>query len=234
MALNNRLYGNLLTSIKFYFSHQHVRNLPRWSHRRPLQVISPEDYDQVTDKKKPAVPEITEELMNKTISKEKINWKRPKPQVSPEKNQPLEFAIKSHSTKPLTIRKSNEGKYKSADMLETVIDQDGNFIYTKMDDNDVRIGNIMVEVKSKKEKEKKDLMLLEGKRLIKEALDANCKLEYLLFSRLKDVEYLRPSLPKIGAQLYKMPYREMQMWSDLTTNPGIMGKLLYSYIICTI
>ncbi|KAJ8972548.1 hypothetical protein NQ314_000135 [Rhamnusium bicolor] len=40
---------------------------------------------------------------------------------------------------------------------------------------------------------------------------------------MREVEYLRPSLPKLGAKLYKMPYREMQMWSDLTTNPGIMG-----------
>lgn len=67
------------------------------------------------------------------------------------------------------------------------------------------------------------MILLEGKRLIKDALEMNVKLEYLIFSRIDEVEYLRPHLPKLGCTLYKMPYREMQMWSDLSTNPGIMG-----------
>lgn len=84
----------------------------------------------------------------------------------------------------------------------------------------------MVTVKSKKEKEKNDLILLEGKRLIKEALISDCRLKYLLFSRQNEVEYLKPYLPKIGSQIYKMPYNEMQMWSNLTTCPGIMGKYL--------
>lgn len=66
-------------------------------------------------------------------------------------------------------------------------------------------------------------MLLEGKRLIKEALLAGCRLQYMLFSRKEDIEELKEYLPKHGAKLYKMPYREMQVWSQLTTSPGIMG-----------
>lgn len=67
-------------------------------------------------------------------------------------------------------------------------------------------------------------MLLEGKRLIKEAILAGCKLQYVLFSRKSDIEDLKEHLPKTGAKLYKMPYREMQAWSELTTTPGIMGR----------
>lgn len=84
----------------------------------------------------------------------------------------------------------------------------------------------MVMVKSHKELIKKDFVLLEGKTLIKEALLSNCNLKYLIFSRKSDVEFLNPYLPKSGAQIYKMPYREIQMWSDLTTTPGIMGTNL--------
>lgn len=69
----------------------------------------------------------------------------------------------------------------------------------------------------------KDLILLEGKRLIQEGLMANCKLEYLLFSKKPDLDAIRTFLPKTGSKLYKMPYKEMQMWSDLNTSPGIMG-----------
>lgn len=67
-------------------------------------------------------------------------------------------------------------------------------------------------------------MLVEGKRLIKEALLSGCKLQYLLFSRLDDIEDMKNLLPKLGAKLYKMPYREMQAWSELTTTPGVMGN----------
>lgn len=66
-------------------------------------------------------------------------------------------------------------------------------------------------------------MLLEGKRLIKEALLAGCKLQYVLFSRKNDIEDLKQYLPKTGAKLYKLPYKEMQAWSELTTTPGVMG-----------
>ena len=82
-------------------------------------------------------------------------------------------------------------------------------------------------MKSKKDTDKKDLVLLEGKRLIKDALQSGCHLKYILFSRKDEVDYLRPFLPKAGALLYKMPYKEMQMWSDLTTTPGIMGTLVF-------
>lgn len=220
--VNTNVFLNVLTKTRCIINQQQFRSVPRWSHRRPAQVIEPEEYDKATDKKKAVKQAISKEFVQENLlSNTKINWKHPKREDS--KTEPI-FHYKIDSVKPLSMKKSNASKHKPIDMLETLIDEDGNFIYTKMDDNDVRISMIMVELKSKKEKEKKDLMLLEGKRLIKEALDAKCKLEYIIFSRIKEVEYLRPSLPKLGAKMYKMPYNEMQMWSDLTTNPGIMGK----------
>lgn len=68
---------------------------------------------------------------------------------------------------------------------------------------------------------------MEGKRLIKDAIMSGCTLKYILFSRKTDLEFLKPLLPKIGINLYKMPYNEIQMWSDLTTSPGIMGIIIY-------
>lgn len=153
----------------------------------------------------------------------KIKWRQPKSVTNETNNhKPVTYKLSS-DTKPLTISKQNMVKKKTFDMLETLIDSDGNFIYTKMKDNDSRVTNLLVELKSKKEKERNELILLEGKRLIKDALDSGCQLKYIIFSRLKEVEYLKTSLPKIGAKLYKMPYNEMQTWSGLTTNPGIMG-----------
>lgn len=89
---------------------------------------------------------------------------------------------------------------------------------------------VLSDLKSTNSLKKKSSFLVEGKRLIKEALKSGCHLQYILFSRKNDVEDLKSELPKLGAQLYKMPYEEMQLWSDLTTNPGIMGNHLHSNI----
>lgn len=89
--------------------------------------------------------------------------------------------------------------------------------------------NLLTKLKTKKDKVTPEKVLLEGKRLIKDALISGCKVDYIIFSRMSEVEYLRPFLPKLGTKLYKMPYKEMQIWSDLTTNPGIMGKQYFLY-----
>ncbi|KAG5894925.1 hypothetical protein JTB14_008884 [Gonioctena quinquepunctata] len=187
----------------------------RWTHRSPIRVIPSEDYDEIEDTiktNKQAFDEMKQTHMQA---------------VSPKSRYGENLVKNNRDVKPLTISKRNlinkQVKKTTVDMLETIIDSDGNFIYTKLKDNDSRIGSILTDVKSRKERNKNDLILLEGKRLVQEALMAGCKLEYVLFSRMDEVQYLKPYLPKMGAKLYKMPYREMQMWSGLTTNPGIMG-----------
>lgn len=82
----------------------------------------------------------------------------------------------------------------------------------------------MVMVKSRKLRQRKEFILVEGKRLIKDALEAGCSIQHLMFSRKSDLEYIRHLLPHKDIHLYKMAYRDIQMWSDLTTSPGIMGK----------
>ncbi|GLV46216.1 uncharacterized protein CBL_09989 [Carabus blaptoides fortunei] len=92
-----------------------------------------------------------------------------------------------------------------------------------MKDNDSKIGTLMVMVKSRNLRQRKEFILVEGKRLIKDALEAGCSIQHLMFSRKSDLEYIRQLLPKKDIRLYKMAYRDIQMWSDLTTSPGIMG-----------
>lgn len=83
--------------------------------------------------------------------------------------------------------------------------------------------SLLTTVKSQNQMEKKQLILLEGKRLINEALDSKFKLEAIIFSRKSDLEYIKDKVPKMGAAIYKMPYKQIQLWSDLTVCPGIMG-----------
>jgi hypothetical protein len=75
-----------------------------------------------------------------------------------------------------------------------------------------------------KNKKKRSLIVLEGKRLIKDAMDAGYVPQMVFFSRVKDAADLH--LPDHGVQLYKISYKSISLWSDLTTSPGIVGKCI--------
>ncbi|RZB40471.1 RNA methyltransferase-like protein 1 [Asbolus verrucosus] len=221
-AINNFIK----TALKSKLISQQVRFYPRWSHRRPLKVYTAEEYDEMEKKQQSGEKPKNEKQPNFSIFEKygnsKINWDRAKDSKEGTSGA-VKYKIKPKKMAKPLIATHQSSKIATTDMLETVIDGEGNFVYTKMGNNDRRVGTILTEIKSKKEKNKKDLILLEGKRLIKDALQSGCHLKYILFSRKNEIEYLKPFLPKVGVHLYKMPYKEMQMWSDLTTNPGIMG-----------
>jgi hypothetical protein len=79
----------------------------------------------------------------------------------------------------------------------------------------------MLKIKTKKLREKNNMILLEGFRLIKDAINAELMPKIIFFNRVSDI--LPLSLPK-EVKLYKIPYRTIQLWSNLTTSPGILGK----------
>ncbi|KYM75449.1 RNA methyltransferase-like protein 1 [Atta colombica] len=92
--------------------------------------------------------------------------------------------------------------------------------YIALDADNKLISSLMVDVKTKKKRGKNRQMLLEGFRLIEDAIQAGIVPKVIFFSRLSDV--LPLSLPK-EVKLYKIPYRTIQLWSNLTTSPGIIG-----------
>ncbi|GAB1867159.1 RNA methyltransferase-like protein 1 [Camponotus japonicus] len=100
---------------------------------------------------------------------------------------------------------------------ETIITEQG---YTCFKADDRLINSLMVNVKTRNRREKNNSMLLEGFRLIKDGIQAGVKPKAIFFSRLSDI--LPLSLSK-EIKLYKIPYRTIQLWSNLTTSPGIFG-----------
>lgn len=85
--------------------------------------------------------------------------------------------------------------------------------------------SLLVKLKSKKERLRSGHTLVEGWRLIIDGLEAKCVLKYVIFSRLEELNTLRPFLPRTGVKFYKISYKEMQLWSDVETCPGIFGEL---------
>ncbi|KRT80350.1 hypothetical protein AMK59_6432 [Oryctes borbonicus] len=201
-------------------SSRQVKNYGRWTHRRPVRILPSEEH---SDSNTIETDANHNEVNVKTSKASSIQWR----------HAPIKETLNDKPKLKETLSKLNIKKESSYDMLQTVIDSNGEFIYTKLPNKDCRVISILTNIQSTDGKEKKSI-LLEGKRLIQEALENNCKLEYLLFSRKSDVEQMKSFLPKSGATLYKIPYREIQLWSALTTSPGIMERLLTSAYLADI
>lgn len=86
---------------------------------------------------------------------------------------------------------------------------------------------MLTNIKSKKERMRSQQTLVEGWRLIVDGLEAKCKLRIVIFSRVEDLNNLRPFLPRTGVKFYKIPYKEINLWSDVETPSGIFGKICF-------
>lgn len=86
----------------------------------------------------------------------------------------------------------------------------------------------MIEIKNRKNRLKHERVLLEGKRLIQDALNAGVKPKQIFFSQKKVLEHLclpenLQNLPVSKTIFYKTPYKMIQLFSNMETSQGIMG-----------
>lgn len=87
---------------------------------------------------------------------------------------------------------------------------------------DKRLAKVMTIVKSKKFRNQHGKILLEGWRLIADALEAGASLETLFFSNMDSVKELPPEKLK-HVKLIKVKFDEIKMWSELVTPQGALG-----------
>lgn len=66
-------------------------------------------------------------------------------------------------------------------------------------------------------------MLLEGQRLLVDAMEAGAILHTLFFSRVDQLKIL-PSDKLQKANLVKVKFQDIDLWSDVVAPQGIMGK----------
>ncbi|XP_004635536.1 rRNA methyltransferase 3, mitochondrial [Octodon degus] len=82
--------------------------------------------------------------------------------------------------------------------------------------------NVMTIVKSRSFREKQGKILLEGRRLIADALQAGAVPKVFFFSRLEYIKEL-PADKLKGVSLIKVKFEDIKDWSDLVAPQGIMG-----------
>ncbi|XP_078536007.1 rRNA methyltransferase 3, mitochondrial isoform X1 [Lissotriton helveticus] len=155
---------------------------------------------------------------------------------------------KAETLKPIGGRKSREGIQKSGTVAFAGGSQDsGQYIrtrssargaspgasrdpesfleglrYEKALPDDRRLAKVVTIAKSKKFRDKHGKILLEGRRLITDALETGAELQTLFFSTVDHLKELPLSKLK-RVQLLKVKFEEIKIWSDLVTPQGVIG-----------
>ncbi|XP_031622173.1 rRNA methyltransferase 3, mitochondrial [Contarinia nasturtii] len=100
-----------------------------------------------------------------------------------------------------------------------------NLTYVKLPFQHPGLENLMLMLKSRKYRNQKNLLLIEGRRLTLEAIEAGLKLKYVFFSHLKQIETIRdhiePAFMK-DTEILRVPHNDLTYWSTLTTCPGLI------------
>ncbi|XP_047988576.1 rRNA methyltransferase 3, mitochondrial [Leguminivora glycinivorella] len=200
-----------------------ARTYSRWAHRSPAKVILPYEPNSEVSLKKEKIISLDPEKFNKPkeSNKEKISA-----------TNSAQKETSTQLTNQLSPEKSKEIKQKRDEIMKKrkfylsqakVFDDNNEIMYEKLKDNDGWLSSLLVKLKSKKDKMRSGQILVEGWRLIIDGLEAKCPLKYVIFSNTEDLHHLRPFLPKTGVKLYKTSYKEISMWSNVETPPGIFG-----------
>uniref|UniRef100_A0A8C5IKQ2 RNA 2-O ribose methyltransferase substrate binding domain-containing protein n=1 Tax=Junco hyemalis TaxID=40217 RepID=A0A8C5IKQ2_JUNHY len=94
--------------------------------------------------------------------------------------------------------------------------------YEKAAAGDRRLGKVVTIAKSKKFRDNHGKVLLEGHRLIKDALEAGAVPQTLFFSTVRHLKLL-PEAEIKRASLVKVKFEDIKTWSDLVTPQGLLG-----------
>ncbi|XP_029847815.2 rRNA methyltransferase 3, mitochondrial [Ixodes scapularis] len=95
-------------------------------------------------------------------------------------------------------------------------------VFTKLGKDDEEFTTTMASLKNRRRRDKANKIVLEGRRLIADALQAGIEVDTIYFSLPENIEGLPLDALKEG-QLKKVFFKKMKIWSDLTTCPGVMG-----------
>ncbi|XP_002736012.2 rRNA methyltransferase 3A, mitochondrial-like [Saccoglossus kowalevskii] len=93
--------------------------------------------------------------------------------------------------------------------------------FEKVNAADKRVRRILTLMRSRKYREQTKKVLLEGRRLIIDAILAGAECHTIYFSRVESLE----GIPwyETDAELLRIPYKEVKLWSDVVTPQGIMA-----------
>lgn len=123
-------------------------------------------------------------------------------------------------------RKKLASEAPSLDEL-TIQDERTKLSFVKLPLEHPQIQTLMLMTRSKKHREKKQMLMIEGQRLIEDALEAGLPLKYLFFSRHEKLDSIKDLLhSKCSAAMptiFRVPQHDLTFWSVMTTCPGLIA-----------
>ncbi|OXB54497.1 hypothetical protein ASZ78_002880 [Callipepla squamata] len=94
--------------------------------------------------------------------------------------------------------------------------------YEKASPGDKSLGKVVTVAKSRSFRDRHGKVLLEGHRLIRDALEAGAVPRALFFSAALQLRELPPA-PLKGARLVRVRFEDIKCWSDLVAPQGMIG-----------
>ncbi|CAF1048281.1 unnamed protein product [Rotaria sp. Silwood1] len=107
------------------------------------------------------------------------------------------------------------------DQLATVKNPLQNIIHLK--DNDIRFSNRIMKAKNRQERYKKGYILLEGKRLIADAIQAGADLLTIFVTDRQILDQIDFSPTDLNFNVYQISSSAFRTWSDVQTSQGVMA-----------
>ncbi|XP_071181414.1 rRNA methyltransferase 3, mitochondrial-like [Mytilus edulis] len=95
--------------------------------------------------------------------------------------------------------------------------------YSRIEETDTskKLNQIVMNANSKKQKGRRSEVLLEGRRLIIDALKAKATMKALYFSKLDVLDKFPAEM--IDCPVYKVPHKNLKIWCETDTPQGILG-----------
>jgi len=172
-------------------------------HRNPIKVFSAEEYADISKSKRKSLVISDSEFSQK----KEINNRVP----TSKQSQSIKHDTKKFQPRPQIAKK--EVQNSKDHQLEVIDDRQS---------AERKLGSYMQMVKSCKARKAHGKIMLEGERLIGDAIKAGITAEALFCSRKELIESL-PRQMSPSTPVYLVNYNKIQLWSELTTSPGIMG-----------
>lgn len=101
-----------------------------------------------------------------------------------------------------------------------------NISFHKLKRQDAELSKLFISLSKPNTRPLEQRIVLEGQRLIKEALSSDLSMDYLLFSKDEHLDYIENAfgVDKLkDTTVIKVPYSDLKLWSQMTTFSGIMG-----------
>ncbi|XP_048840561.1 rRNA methyltransferase 3B, mitochondrial [Brienomyrus brachyistius] len=184
---------------------RHVRALKR----RPVRVLYPEDKAGKAPKPTPAKP-VVEHHRTSGGQKDTANASKTNLKTAVQKNLDPNFISK------------NSDRHAAAKVCDTSSDLLDGLRYEKAFAGDKRLARAVSIARSRKYREQQGKVLLEGRRLICDALRAGALPQTLFFSSVEQLREL-PLDRLRRASLVKVTGGDIQTWSDLVTPQGVIA-----------